>query len=68
MDSRRLWIAILLLALLGLVISTVNSQPQEGYAVMLRGIEASELGVDHLQPKFFSINNLLLASSFLKES
>lgn len=47
MDSRRLWIAILLLALLGLVISTVNSQPQEGYAVMLRGIEASELGVDH---------------------
>ena len=45
MNSRRLWMVILLLALLGAVISTVNSQPQEGYSVMLRGIETADLGV-----------------------
>ena len=46
MNSRRLWIVMLLMTLLGVVISTVNSQPPGGYAVMLREIDASELGID----------------------
>ncbi|HMT21090.1 MAG TPA: DNRLRE domain-containing protein, partial [Promineifilum sp.] len=47
MKNGRVWIIALVLTLLGVAISTAQSQPPDGYSVMLRSIEATDLGVAH---------------------
>ena len=45
--SGRAWILVLVLVLLGVAISSAQSQTQDGYSVVLRSIDAADLGIAH---------------------
>ena len=47
MKRGRVWFMVVVLALLGAAIATAQSRTPEGYSVMLRSVEAADLGVTH---------------------